>query len=93
MAPYVDPDSSKGAARPGRPVPTSATTTRSSPIQLQFFQNALNQPDQLRQRTALALSQIPGRLPGSTIKLPNAMANCQRIFLRNAFGNYRDILG
>ena len=41
--------------------------------------------DQLRQRAALALSQILV-VSGTTVKLPYAMANYQRIFLNNAFG-------
>ncbi|MFO1228526.1 DUF1800 family protein [Roseateles sp.] len=90
VAPYVDPDSSKGCPT-GSPETCKRDNYTLFPIQLQFFQNALNQPDQLRQRTALALSQILV-VSGNTIKLPNAMANYQRIFLRNAFGNYRDIL-
>jgi uncharacterized protein (DUF1800 family) len=90
VAPYVDPDSSKGCPT-GSPETCKRDNYSLFPVQLQFFQNALSQPDQLRQRTALALSQILV-VSGNTIKLPNAMANYQRIFLRNAFGNYRDIL-
>lgn len=61
------------------------------PVQRQFFDNAMNRPDQLRQRTALALSQILV-VSANTVKLPYAMANYQRIFLTHAFGNFRDIL-
>jgi len=61
------------------------------PLQVQFFRNALNGPDQLRQRTALALSQILV-VSGQQIRLPYAMANYERIFLSHAFGNFRDIL-
>lgn len=61
------------------------------PLQLQFFRNALVGPDQLRQRVALALSQILV-VSGQQIRQPYAMANYQRIFLRNAMGNFRDIL-
>ena len=77
---YVDPDSSKGCPT-GSPETCKRDNYTLFPIQLQFFQNALNQPDQLRQRTALALSRSWSS-PGNTIKLPNAMANYQRIFLR-----------
>jgi uncharacterized protein (DUF1800 family) len=88
--PYVDPDSSKGC--PTGAVPTCKRDNYSLfPVQVQFFANAVNQPDQLRQRTALALSEILV-VSGNVIKLPNAMANYQRIFLRNAFGNFRDVL-
>jgi uncharacterized protein (DUF1800 family) len=61
------------------------------PLQVQFFKNALYGPDQLRQRTALALSQILV-VSGQQIRLPYAMANYERIFLTHAFGNFRDIL-
>lgn len=87
---WVDPDSSKGC-----PAGSPATCNRDKytlfPVQVQFFANAVNQPDQLRQRTALALSEILV-VSGNVIKLPNAMAQYQRIFLRNAFGNFRDVL-
>ena len=87
---WVDPDSSKGC-----PTGSPATCNRDNyslfPVQMQFFANAVNQPDQLRQRTALALSEILV-VSGNVIKLPNAMAQYQRIFLRNAFGNFRDVL-
>ena len=87
---WVDPDSSKGC-----PTGSPATCVRDNytlfPVQVQFFANAVNQPDQLRQRTALALSEILV-VSGNIIKLPNAMAQYQRIFLRNAFGNFRDVL-
>jgi uncharacterized protein (DUF1800 family) len=87
---YVDPDFSKGC-----PMGSAATCKRDNyslfPVQVQFFANAVNQPDQLRQRTALALSEILV-VSGNVIKLPYAMANYQRIFLRNAFGNFRDVL-
>ena len=87
---WVDPDPNKGC-----PTGSAATCKRDNytlfPVQAQFFANAVNQPDQLRQRTALALSEILV-VSGNVIKLPNAMAQYQRIFLRNAFGNFRDVL-
>ncbi|WP_057298449.1 DUF1800 family protein [Pelomonas sp. Root1217] len=88
--PYVDPDSSKGCPT-GAPAACKRDNYTLFPVQVQFFANAVNQPDQLRQRTALALSEILV-VSGNVIKLPNAMANYQRIFLRNAFGNFRDVL-
>ncbi len=59
--------------------------------QLQFFRNALNNPDQLRQRVAFALSQILVT-SGADIPLNYAMAGYQQMFLDKAFGNYEDIL-
>jgi uncharacterized protein (DUF1800 family) len=60
-------------------------------MQTRFFQNALNSPDQLRQRVAWALNQI---LVVSSLELFQAysMQSYQRILYDNAFGNYRDIL-
>lgn len=59
--------------------------------QLQFFQNALGNPDQLRQRVAFALSQI---LVTSGVENARnyAMAGYQQMLLDKAFGNYEDIL-
>ncbi len=60
-------------------------------VQRRFFQNALAGPDQLRQRTAFALSQI---LVTSGIEIYEAygMAAYQNLLLNDAFGNYRRLL-
>jgi uncharacterized protein (DUF1800 family) len=60
-------------------------------LQLQFFRNALELPDQLRQRVAFALSQILVT-SGSEVAQAYAMRNYQQIFLDRAFGNYYDLL-
>jgi len=60
-------------------------------LQNAFFTNALNGPDQLRQRVAFALSQILVT-SGLTVNLAYGMAKYQQIFLDNAFGNYEQIL-
>ena len=60
-------------------------------LQLQFFHNALGQPDQLRQRVAFALSQI--MVTSGVENARNfAMRDYQQIFLDRAFGNYYDLL-
>src|SRR5579871_6257008 len=61
------------------------------PVQVAFFNNAVNQPDQLRQRVAFILSQI---WVVSAVQIPQAYAYPPywRIFRDNAFGNYRDII-
>ncbi|WP_374352901.1 DUF1800 family protein [Chitinimonas sp.] len=88
---YENPDSSIGC-------PTGAPNTcfrdkyTLFPLQQRFFLNAINNNDQLRQRTAFALSQILVTSGVSGISQPYAMAAYQQIFLDNAFGNYRDIL-
>ncbi len=88
--PYVDANSKVGC--PAGALPTCKRDNYSLfLLQRQFFQNALNGPDQLRQRIALALSEILV-VSGQQIKLPYAMANYERIFLAQAFGNFRNVL-
>ena len=60
-------------------------------LQNAFFENALNDDDQLRQRVAFALSQILVT-SGLSIHEAYGMANYQQLLLDNAFGNYEDIL-
>jgi uncharacterized protein (DUF1800 family) len=63
----------------------------SQPLNWDFYRNALNNPDQLRQRVALALSQI---LVTSELEVSGTygLREYQNIFLANAFGNYRTVL-
>jgi uncharacterized protein (DUF1800 family) len=63
----------------------------STPVAMRFYSNAMQQPDQLRQRVAWALSQI---LVASDVEVKSTagLASLNQIFLTNAFGNYRDIL-
>jgi len=60
-------------------------------LQREFFDNALTGKDQLRQRVALALSQIfvTGQ---SNVPLPAWMRTYQQMLYDNAFGNYRSLL-
>ena len=60
-------------------------------VQTRFFQNALNQPDQLRQRVAFALGQI-FVVSARKNNRAYAMARYQQMLLDNAFGNYRQVL-
>lgn len=59
-----------------------------------WWENAIHADDQLRQRVAFALSEIlvvsddASMIDGE----PVGMSNYYDIFIRNAFGNYRDIL-
>lgn len=60
-----------------------------------FWINAIEGDDQLRQRMAFALSQIlvVSHSEGNFLfELPNTVAHYQDILVRNAFGNYRDLL-
>lgn len=60
-------------------------------VQRRFFRNALSGSDQLRQRVAFALSQI-FVVSGTKINEAYGMAAYQNMLLRDAFGNFRDLL-
>jgi len=60
-------------------------------LQTDFFKNALNSDDQLRQRVAFAWSQI-FVTSGLDINLAYGMAQYQQIFLDNAFGNFESLM-
>ncbi|GJM08480.1 MAG: hypothetical protein DHS20C11_07560 [Lysobacteraceae bacterium] len=59
-----------------------------------WFDTAQDAPDQLRQRVAFALSEIlvVSDVNGTLEGQPLAVAEYYDILLRNAFGNYRDLL-
>jgi uncharacterized protein (DUF1800 family) len=61
------------------------------PLQRNFFTNALYGQDQLRQRVAWALHKL-FVVSGRDITMPSKMVPYLRIFQRNAFGNYRQLL-
>ena len=94
-------------AVPYAPLPMPATCTFNStdslvrlcaretysayPLQRQFFQHALTAPDQLRQRVAVALSQI--FVVSQVNFYPTyAMADYQNMLARDAFGNFRTLI-
>jgi uncharacterized protein (DUF1800 family) len=60
-------------------------------VQRDFFTHALNNPDQLRQRVAFALSQI---MVVSSVEIYEAygLADYQNVLLKDAFGSYRTLL-
>ena len=60
-----------------------------------FARAAIAGPDQLRQRVAFALSQIlvTSKRDSNLADRPLGMTDYYDIFIRHAFGNYRDILG
>jgi uncharacterized protein (DUF1800 family) len=60
-------------------------------LQKEFFQQAINNPDQLRQRTAWALSQF---FVTSGVDVPQAygMIDYQQMLRDNALGNFRTLL-
>jgi len=61
------------------------------PLQVRFFQNALSNDDQLRQRVALALHEILV-VSGVRLPRPSQMGPYLNMLLDNAFVNYRKIL-
>jgi uncharacterized protein (DUF1800 family) len=71
------------------PDPASTVTSLASTQQV-FFTNALTGNDQLRQRVALALSEI-WVTSGNTIP-PQGMAPYMRLLTQDAFANYRTIM-
>lgn len=63
----------------------------STPLVWDFYRNAIQQPDQLRQRVAFALQQILV-VSAEEISGTYGLRNYHNALLGNAFGNYRDIL-
>jgi uncharacterized protein (DUF1800 family) len=63
----------------------------STPLLWDFYRNAVNGPDQLRQRVALALQQI---LVVSNVQISSTygLRYYHNMLLSQAFGNYRNIL-
>ena len=61
------------------------------PVAMRFYADAMNAPDQLRQRVAFALSQL---LVASELEVNRTagIAAYQGMLLEGAFGNYRDLL-
>jgi len=58
-----------------------------------WFRNAINQPDQLRQRVAFALSEITvvSQL-GALVDAPYSLGSYYDVLAENAFGNYRQLV-
>jgi uncharacterized protein (DUF1800 family) len=63
----------------------------SQPLVWDFYRSALTQPDQLRQRAALALQQIVV-ISGTSLEGTYGLRNYHNMLLDNAFGNYRQVL-
>lgn len=76
------------------PVPTGFNIGSLNAVRLEsWFANAVRGEDQLRQRVAFALSEIfVVSQIGALQNLPNATADFHDMLVRNAFGNYRDLL-
>ncbi|MFO1339660.1 MAG: DUF1800 family protein [Burkholderiaceae bacterium] len=61
------------------------------PLAWDFYRNAVEQPDQLRQRTAFALQQV-FVISGYAVYGTYGWRYYQNMLLDNAFGNYRELL-
>jgi uncharacterized protein (DUF1800 family) len=70
---------------------TGKMNTNFAPLQLAFFQNAVDGADQLRQRVAFALSEM-WVVSAVTVNAAYAYPPYYRVLLDNAFGNYRDLM-
>ncbi len=61
------------------------------PLTWDFYRNAVEKPDQLRQRTAFALQQI-FVISNNSVSGTYGWRYYNNMLLKNAFGNYRDLL-
>jgi uncharacterized protein (DUF1800 family) len=79
----------------GCPEGSPATCVRDNysmyPLQVRFFQNALQGDDQLRQRVALALHEILV-VSGVRLRQPSILGPYLNMLQRNALGSYRTLL-
>lgn len=74
------------------PEPPLADTEQTlTPAQRRFFTNAVNKPDQLRQRVAFALQQI-WVVSAARLGQARAMVPYLRLLHSTAFANYRDLM-
>ena len=91
--PHTAPVTCKGDGSNPPDAASLCARAQYSPFQVQrdFFTHALNNPDQLRQRVALALSQI---MVVSSVEIYEAygLADYENVLLRDALGNYRTLL-
>lgn len=63
----------------------------STPLVWDFYRNAVNSPDQLRQRVGLALQQLMV-VSNFEVSGTYGLRNYNNMLLDHAFGNYRDLL-
>ena len=92
---YPDLPAMPGNQQVGCPEGSPTTCVRDNytmyPLQVRFFQNALKEEDQLRQRVALALHEILV-VSGVSVRQPSAMGPYLNMLHRSALGNYRTLL-
>lgn len=61
------------------------------PVAARFYANAVSQPDQLRQRVALALGQMM-TVSNTEMLMTASVAGYNQLLLDHSFGNFRDLL-
>ena len=91
FTPFLTDQFSSNVSTYSDPGATDITNNNLVPTQRTLFTNALTNPDQLRQRVALALSEI-WVVSGNTIQV-QGMTPYMRLLLQDAFANYRTIMG
>ncbi len=79
------------SAIPDVALPTGSTVAPFGPAQASFFNNAVNGPDQLRQRVAFALGQI-WVVSGVKINDANQFLPYYRLLLEDASGNFQKLM-
>jgi uncharacterized protein (DUF1800 family) len=89
----IDPDPRKGCPDTALPNPDICYRENYTvqPLQRRFFANAVAAPDQLRQRAALALSQILV-ISGTELETMGGVGYYQQTLMNFAFANFRDIM-
>lgn len=85
---YIDEQFSLAPSTYAKPLDSDPGMTV---LHQRFFRNALNGPDQLRQRMAFALSEI-FVVSSRGIFNKDAIASYQRMLLNRSLGNFRDLL-
>jgi len=88
---YPDPADAVAVGRSSNDVSFSPQETK----QIVWYQAAITGPDALRQRVAWSLSQlfVVGEEGSNQIQASEKYLSYYDIFVRHAFGNFRDILG
>jgi uncharacterized protein (DUF1800 family) len=86
-----DPFLQSQFAAPVSTYPTPGTNTDISDVQQQFFVNAVNGPDQLRQRVAFALNEILV-VSANKVSDPTGYTLYIRTLEKDALGNYYNVM-
>jgi len=91
FTPFLIDQFSSNVSTYADPGATDIMNNNQLPTQETLFTNALTNPDQLRQRVALALSEI-WVVSGNTVPV-QGIPPFERLLLQDAFANYRTIMG